>query len=144
MDILFYVLSVVGVTTIVTQSFIFSPIREWVKSKHDFLGTLIECPTCFGFWVGVFLSLHTYSPFYEVTYSESWFYYYFYWVWVRFALDGAIASIVATFATVLFELVSQKTLYLESKSLLNETQMRVLEKQLQSRNTHSDTPTPEQ
>lgn len=52
-----WILVVDGVTTIVTTSLLFRPLREaafFVRDGHrTWLGKLIHCPMCFGFWVGV-------------------------------------------------------------------------------------------
>ena len=47
----------VGTTIIVTVSSIFEPMRNMVSSKSDFLGELVGCPMCMGFWIGIFWSL---------------------------------------------------------------------------------------
>ena len=48
------VISCVGLTMIITQSYIFKPIREYFKeAKH--LYKLLNCTMCMGFWVGVLM-----------------------------------------------------------------------------------------
>jgi len=47
-------LGLIGITVIVTQSKIFEPIRKLVDSIHSFLGGMISCAMCAGFWVGLF------------------------------------------------------------------------------------------
>lgn len=41
----------------VADALIFKPIREWVASKSDFLGHLICCGYCTGYWVAFALEL---------------------------------------------------------------------------------------
>lgn len=46
-------LSIVGITLIITRSKIFKPLRELASSTGDFLGELFSCPMCMGVWVGL-------------------------------------------------------------------------------------------
>ena len=62
MDFLYWVLASFGITTIISVSKIFKPVREFIGTKSKFLGELLACSMCTGFWVGVFLSLAYYSP----------------------------------------------------------------------------------
>ncbi|APR79607.1 Hypothetical protein A7982_04954 [Minicystis rosea] len=57
--ILVWALAVHGITQIVTVSRIARPIREAAPSP---LRALLICPMCFGFWVGLALSLAGLSP----------------------------------------------------------------------------------
>ena len=41
----------------VTDSAVFRPFRDWVKSKSKFLGELFQCGFCFGFWVALPMDL---------------------------------------------------------------------------------------
>ena len=49
--------AMIGITIIITSSEIFRNLRENVAKYSTFLGKLIECPMCMGFWVGFFFSL---------------------------------------------------------------------------------------
>jgi len=51
-----YILGVVGCTFIVTQSYIFKGLRDFL-GKSKLFGKMINCPMCFGFWAGVFFYL---------------------------------------------------------------------------------------
>lgn len=42
-----------GVTLIITGSYLLSGVRRRVASLSTFLGKLVSCPMCTGFWVGV-------------------------------------------------------------------------------------------
>ena len=44
------------ITTIVTESLLFKPMRERVASRSTYLGELVSCHLCFGTWVGLFLA----------------------------------------------------------------------------------------
>ena len=49
---------VCGVTLVVTQSTIFAPLRSLAGRLWPWLGKLLACPMCFGWWVGAALSLY--------------------------------------------------------------------------------------
>ena len=51
MNLLYFVLCAFGMTFIIVYGSIFNKIRP----KQGFLGELLNCPLCTGFWVGVFL-----------------------------------------------------------------------------------------
>jgi len=55
MDLLCFILACWGMTQILVYGTIFENQRDWVMQKSDWLGTLIHCPMCTGFWVGAFL-----------------------------------------------------------------------------------------
>ena len=55
MDLLYYVLAAWGMTQILVYGSIFESCRNWIMKKSDWLGALVHCPMCTGFWVGVFL-----------------------------------------------------------------------------------------
>ena len=62
MELLYFILASWGMTQILVYGTIFENQRDWIMEKSDWLGTLIHCPMCTGFWVGVFLfciSRHT-------------------------------------------------------------------------------------
>lgn len=48
-----WILFLYGVTMIVTETTIFEPLRNSVKNLNGWLGDLLSCPRCFGFWVGI-------------------------------------------------------------------------------------------
>lgn len=54
-----------GIAFIVTESHIFEWLRNLVKPINK-LSQLLNCPLCFGFWSGIFLSLTFYNPTYEL------------------------------------------------------------------------------
>ena len=49
--LIFKIFSGVALTLIITQSYLFKPLRDKIKNKH--LNKLINCPMCLGFWVGL-------------------------------------------------------------------------------------------
>ncbi len=54
MGLLFY-LSCLGLTFIITLSYICEPLRIFADGISPKLGKLFKCPQCMGFWVGIFI-----------------------------------------------------------------------------------------
>lgn len=44
------ILGALGLTLIVTKSYLFTGVRERASKVNRYLGKLLECPLCFGFW----------------------------------------------------------------------------------------------
>ncbi|OLC58822.1 MAG: hypothetical protein AUH85_00010 [Chloroflexi bacterium 13_1_40CM_4_68_4] len=44
------------ITTIVTESLLFKPVRERIAERSSYLGELVSCHLCFGTWVGIALA----------------------------------------------------------------------------------------
>ena len=62
---------------ILTMSSLFEPVRDFIESKSEFLGELVSCPMCLGFWVGLTISVldfQNYNPIYAgaITSLFSW------------------------------------------------------------------------
>lgn len=55
MELLWFVLTGYGLTQLLVYGSIFERARKFIRSKSDFLGELVHCPMCTGFWVGVLL-----------------------------------------------------------------------------------------
>ena len=47
------------ITTIVTESLLFQPVRERISERSRYAGELVSCHLCFGTWVGFALALVT-------------------------------------------------------------------------------------
>lgn len=87
-EIFLWVLIGYGITNIVVFGKIFENFRsffvDWGNSQDlpfrrgfKFIGDLISCPMCFGFWCGAFLSIIIYSPvhvYYDMNKFMSWFF----------------------------------------------------------------------
>ena len=56
-----WALAVIGISTIVTQSTIFRPIRERLGKLNKHLKTFLECSYCFSFWAAIATSMLTQS-----------------------------------------------------------------------------------
>lgn len=52
-----WALVVFSTTLLVTQSLIFRPLRRRLELASYWLGKLVHCPMCFGFWAGAFWHL---------------------------------------------------------------------------------------
>jgi len=93
-----------GMTHIITRSTIFEPVRDFMQKKsEDFFGVLFTCPTCMGFWVGVFICLFLFQPIVLTNWLSSAF------------VSGCIASGFSTFTFAMLSLI-------DSKQELNEVQ----------------------
>ena len=55
--LLIFILACWGMTHILVVGSIFDPIRDYIIIRSKYLGKLIACHQCTGFWVGFFLSL---------------------------------------------------------------------------------------
>ncbi len=60
--LLLWILVSFGMTVTVTLSTLFSPLRIKATKINHWLGDLVRCPMCFGFWVGLGLSTFWFSP----------------------------------------------------------------------------------
>jgi len=56
-----WILTVFGLVIIVSLSKLFEPVRMFAAKMSPFLGALLGCPMCFGFWAGGILNLLGYS-----------------------------------------------------------------------------------
>jgi len=83
--LLVWVLAVYGTTAIVTESKLFAPIRALASRRWAWLGSLLGCAMCVGWWCGAALSVLGWSP--TAGAVPAW------WPrWLRVILDGAAAS----------------------------------------------------
>lgn len=61
-ELIYLIIGCYGLTSIVVQSKLFNPFRKWVKIKLPFIGKLVSCMFCFGFWVSILIvTLFNYS-----------------------------------------------------------------------------------
>lgn len=56
LNLAYFILASVGITCLITQSSVFSSAREFIGRKSSFLGEMVTCSMCMGFWVGVVTS----------------------------------------------------------------------------------------
>jgi len=82
-----WTLTVYGTTAIVTESTLFAPVRAWTSRRWAWLGSLLRCAICFGWWCGAGLSVLGWSPAAEA--GPAW------WPWWwRAIMDGAASAAV--------------------------------------------------
>lgn len=62
LTLLTWILVVFGAANGISVSALLEPIRLWVARKSTFLGKLINCPMCLGFWLGGLLGQLWFSP----------------------------------------------------------------------------------
>lgn len=64
MSIFILILLAFGITKIVNSGTIFDPLKAYLEKKgYTFLLNLLNCPLCFGFWVGALIGWF-YGPFF--------------------------------------------------------------------------------
>jgi hypothetical protein len=54
-NLLLFILAVIGLTHIVVDSEIAAPAHEWAKANWPWLARMMDCHQCAGFWCGVAL-----------------------------------------------------------------------------------------
>ena len=92
MDYFLFILSSVGITTIFTISSIFEPVRDFLEKRSAYVGEMINCPMCTGFWVGLVVSACSFDM--NIVYA------------------GAIASFSSWMMISLVELIQVKSQYI--------------------------------
>lgn len=55
-ELFVFILGCTGLTIIFVSSTILESVREFISNRSDFLGKMINCPMCLGFWVGMIAS----------------------------------------------------------------------------------------
>jgi hypothetical protein len=55
LELLYFILTSYGLTQILVYGSIFEKQRDYILEKSEWLGKLVHCPMCTGFWVGAFL-----------------------------------------------------------------------------------------
>ena len=58
-DLVVFIFGCAGLTTILVSSDIFEPIRSFVSERSTFLGKMVNCSMCLGFWVGLVASFYS-------------------------------------------------------------------------------------
>ena len=56
-DLIIFTFGCAGFTVILVSSYVLEPFRNFVSSRSEFLGKLINCTMCSGFWVGLIASM---------------------------------------------------------------------------------------
>lgn len=63
MQLLLFIIISVGITNLLVNASILDNLRDYVKSKNTFIGNLISCMMCSGFWIGIFISFFSFNIF---------------------------------------------------------------------------------
>lgn len=76
MDFIIFILSTIGATFITTQSYLFKNIRDKIYKINPFLGKLLKCTQCSGFYWGIIIQFvilfHVRNGF--ILYSSDFYY----------------------------------------------------------------------
>ena len=55
LEFIIFMLSTIGATMIITQSYIFKPLRNKLNDINKSLGKLFRCPQCIGFYISIII-----------------------------------------------------------------------------------------
>ena len=95
MEILLYIVAVIGFTHIVVDGKIFEPIRNLAnKILPEFISTVLSCYQCSGFWIGLICGWACFpgiNPF-------------------QIVMAGFGGSFLANFAAILFNYIESRTM----------------------------------
>jgi uncharacterized membrane protein len=86
MEFLIFILSTVGLTFIITMSYIFNPLRKKMNVICPVIGKMLHCSQCTGFWSSLLVQ------FMILIYKRLSFT--FYWTDVYYILYGFIGSFI--------------------------------------------------
>lgn len=125
MNLFLFILIGFGITTIITKSTLFEPLRDRLDNGSDvvtenFWGMLIVCPMCVGFWIGVLESFifgsFSYQAFFEDEVLNGLFDYI--WALIHFVFckiaDGAVVGCVSWVALSLITYLDKKHDYYDT------------------------------
>ncbi len=64
MNLILFILAVVGLTHIIVDSEASIPVHEWVEPRSPIIAKVMDCYQCSGFWCGLVLApvLLSYNP----------------------------------------------------------------------------------
>jgi len=57
MNLILFILGVIGLTHIIVDSAVMGPVHEWIKLWCPIVGKIMDCQQCAGFWCGMILGL---------------------------------------------------------------------------------------
>ena len=73
MNLFLFFFACIGLTLIITNSYLFKPIRNKVNDLSPFFGKLLKFTQCTGFWVGLIirsLDMWKYNLFLNINYND--------------------------------------------------------------------------
>jgi len=98
---------------LVATSHIIAPIRNYLTVRSEYLGKLIGCIQCLGFWTGVFFSILSYFDLISVEYFSIEYSKY---PFINFIIWGLLSSLFSVLAnSFIFYLNSRDTYIIEKK-----------------------------
>jgi len=63
MNLILFILGVVGLTHIIVDGEISAPVYQWIKPRSPFIARIMDCHQCSGFWCGLALGpIVSWSP----------------------------------------------------------------------------------
>ena len=64
MNLILFILGVIGMTHIIVDSVLLEPFHKWTKQHSQRLAAMTDCHQCSGFWCGTLLApvLLSYNP----------------------------------------------------------------------------------
>ena len=141
MELLIYLLAGFGITTIVTKSKIFEPLRDWLDTgsnrlSKNFWGFLIVCPMCIGFWCGVIQSILLYSPTLTVYFQSNTTVDIFYIInrFTTLVFDGALLGGISWSIHEYIALLQKKYEFFDTKDLYYQLQWSKMEEEKKEKN----------
>lgn len=145
MNFTIFILVGVGLTSIITEGKIFEEFRRFISNISNFWGSVVTCPQCCGFWIGMFLSLTLYSPCNDIMFSEyncdyRWYDFFidlFLWVLCK-VFDGSIISLFSWFIHNIIDLTNKKYEYIEKKIEYMEIKENIIQYNLERENNKQD------
>jgi len=57
MNLILFILGVVGMTHIIVDGEVSKPVHQWIKPRLPVLARIMDCYQCAGFWCGLVLGL---------------------------------------------------------------------------------------
>ena len=105
-SVIFYILSIWGLTHILVSSKILSPFRDWIMIRSQFIGDLFNCYQCTSFWVSIIL----YFIFPGIDLQTSGMYILNTRISFDFIMWGFIGSGLISFISVILSLIIKRTI----------------------------------
>ena len=72
-EIIYLSLVTASISYTVTETRLFMPLREWIKKRNSFLGKILFCGYCFGFWIALALVVIIHPRLFELWWLLDYF-----------------------------------------------------------------------
>lgn len=113
MSILWFLLISFAFCYLFVASFITSPIRNYFLVRSPYIGKLLNCIQCFGFWSGFIFSLLSYFEIISINYGEMSFSKY---PILNFTILGLLASLFSVLCNSLIFYFNSRDIYVIEKN----------------------------